>query len=96
MRAFALKQWVDTVEVQDLGPDDREKAATVKTYDAFSEFLQEAIGGSPNKLQSNYLGHIQLIMQPLKLFINKFELLTAPFPADMSILWGLLYLTVKV
>jgi hypothetical protein len=83
-----LKQWVDTVEVQDLGPDDREKAATVKTY--------EATESSPKKLQSNYLGHIQLIMRPLRVFINKFELLTAPLSADMSILWGLLYLTVKV
>jgi hypothetical protein len=91
-----LKQWADTVEVQDLGSDDREKASTVKTFDAFSEFLQEAIDSSPKKLQSNYLGHIQLIMRPLTVFINKFELLTAPLSADMSILWGLLYLTVKV
>jgi hypothetical protein len=91
-----LKQWADTVEVQDLGSDDREKASTVKTYDAFSEFLQEAIDSSPQKLQSNYLGHIQLIMRPLRVFINKFEQLIAPLSVDMSILWGLLYLTVKV
>lgn len=91
-----MKQWVDTVEVQDLGPDDREKAATVVTYEAFSEFLQEAINSSPKKLHSNHLGHIQLIMRPLRVFINKFEVLTAPLLADMSILWGLLYLTVKV
>jgi hypothetical protein len=91
-----LKQWADTVEVQDLGSDDREKASIIKTHDAFSEFLQESIDSSPKKLQSNYLGHIQLIMRPLRVFINKFELLTAPLDADMSILWGLLYLTVKV
>ena len=91
-----MKQWVDTVEVQDLGPDDREKAANVKSYDSFSDFLQEAIDSSPKKLQSNYLSHIQPIMRPLRIFINKFELLTAPLTADMSILWGLLYLTVKV
>jgi hypothetical protein len=83
--------------VQDLGSDDREKASTViKTYDEFNDFLQEAIDSSPKKLQSNYLNHIYLIMRPLRIFINKFELLTAPLSADMSILWGLLYLTVKV
>jgi hypothetical protein len=83
--------------LQDLGSDDREKASTViKTYDEFNDFLQEAIDSSPKKSQSNYLAHIYPIMRPLRIFIMKFELVTAPLSADMSILWGLLYLTVKV
>lgn len=47
MQALTLELWVDTVQVRDLGPDNLEKAKTVKSYDAFRKFLQETIGGSP-------------------------------------------------
>ena len=79
-----------------MGNADRQKAAIIDAYDKFGKWLYQSIEESLSSAQKGHLQTSQLLGSSLRALTSTFEHLVDPEPVDMSILWGLVYLNIKL
>jgi hypothetical protein len=84
------------MEALELGSKDRTKAQVINDYDNFGQWLVQRIDECQTPSQRGYLQTLQLLTSPLRAFTDLFERLVEPEPVDMSVLWGLIYLNIKL
>jgi hypothetical protein len=95
-RGFAATKWTTTAKALNLVSSECVRALhEVATHESYGSFITECMANATPSMQSR-LQTLQLVARPISVFIHTFETLVAPEEVQMSLIWGLLYLNVKV
>jgi hypothetical protein len=85
------------VDSLDLGTARVEALREVVDHDSYRNFLAESIATkSTSSKQSSYLQFLQALSRPMEVFTDNFANLVRPEMVDMSTIWGLLALNVRL